>query len=75
MCVCVSGEHDYLLATGGSDGAVKLWDLRNCDQAVHDLQGHKSGVYQVRAACISAITPGAELSSSGVVVWLCGCVC
>ena len=55
MYACVAGENEYLVATGGSDGAVKLWDLRNCEQPMHDLQGHKSGVYQVRATHTGAM--------------------
>ena len=44
----MAGDNDYVVATGGSDGAVMLWDLRNFETATHNLQGHKSGVYQVR---------------------------
>jgi len=43
---------EYLLATGGSDHVVGLWDLRNMSQKIHKFEGHHNGVYQVKAcAC------------------------
>jgi histone-binding protein RBBP4 len=46
-CISFSPKDEFLLATGGSDGIVKLWDLRNLSHSLHDLVGHKSGVYQL----------------------------
>jgi histone-binding protein RBBP4 len=46
-CISFSPLDEFLFATGGSDGMVKLWDMRNLNRAIHTLEGHKAGVYQL----------------------------
>lgn len=46
-CISFNPKNEHLFATGGSDGIVKLWDLRKLDKSIHDMPGHKAGVYQL----------------------------
>ncbi|RYG66362.1 hypothetical protein EON64_09945 [archaeon] len=46
-CVSFNPHNEFLLATGGSDNVVKLWDLRNMATELHQLEGHRAGVYQL----------------------------
>lgn len=46
-CVSFNPFNEYLLATGGSDHVIGLWDLRNMKQKLHTFEGHQGGVYQV----------------------------
>lgn len=60
-CISFNPNDEYVLATGGSDGLVKIWDQRKMDQALHVLEGHRAGVYQVSWA---PFTKGVIASSS-----------
>lgn len=46
-CLSFNPFNEYLVATGGSDNLVAMWDLRNTSQKLHEFSGHKGGVYQV----------------------------
>jgi histone-binding protein RBBP4 len=46
---------EFLLATGGSDHAVRLWDLRNMSQCLHTMEGHRGDVFQVHNAFESRV--------------------
>jgi histone-binding protein RBBP4 len=46
-CLSFNPNHEFQLATGGTDGVVALWDVRNIKSSVHTLRGHRSGVFQV----------------------------
>jgi histone-binding protein RBBP4 len=46
-CISFNPLNEFLLATGGSDHMVNLWDIRNLKQKLHAFEWHKSGVYQV----------------------------
>jgi histone-binding protein RBBP4 len=46
-CISFNPFNETILATGGSDGIVKLWDLRNLSSCTHECVGHKAGVYQL----------------------------
>lgn len=42
-CVSFNPFDEFTLATGGSDGSVKIWDTRNLSEAMHQCIGHKAG--------------------------------
>lgn len=46
-CIAFNPLNEFLLATGGSDSMVNLWDIRNLKQKLHAFEWHKSGVYQI----------------------------
>lgn len=46
-CLSFNPFNEYLLATGGSDNVVNLWDLRNMKEKLHTFESHTNGVYQV----------------------------
>lgn len=46
-CLSFNPFSEWLLATGGSDNVVKLWDLRSMNEPLHCFEGHSEGVYQV----------------------------
>jgi histone-binding protein RBBP4 len=45
--IAFSPNSEFLLATGGNDMCVTLWDLRNMSQKMHVMEGHQADVYQV----------------------------
>lgn len=45
-CVQFNPLNEYLVATGGSDGHVNIWDVRNLRDKFHALSTHTEGVYQ-----------------------------
>lgn len=46
-CLSFNPFSEFLMATGGADKLVNLWDLRNLNQKLHSFEGHNEGVYQV----------------------------
>jgi histone-binding protein RBBP4 len=46
-CISFNPFNDFLLATGGADKCVCLWDMRNFKQPLHTFEGHNAGVFQV----------------------------
>lgn len=68
-CISFSPFDEFLLGTGGSDGIVKLWDLRNLSHSLHDLHGHKAGVYQLNWSPFSETTLASSSEDRRVYVW------
>lgn len=46
-CLSFNPFSEFLLASGGTDNMVHLWDLRCMLKPLHSLEGHEAGVYQV----------------------------
>lgn len=46
-CITFNTFNENLVATGGSEGVVKVWDLRYLQNPMNTLEHHKEGVYQV----------------------------
>ena len=46
-CLAFNPLNEYLLATGGSDCVVNLWDLRKLTEKLHTFTDHKKGVFGV----------------------------
>ena len=57
-CVVVFSPHGRLLASGGADGKVKVWEVAS-GQEVRTLRGHTGWVYSV------AFSPDGRLLASG----------
>ena len=68
-CLAFNPFSEYLLATGGSDNVVALWDLRNLKQKVHSFEGHNEGVYQVSWAPFNETLLGSCSSDRRLHVW------
>ena len=60
-CLSFNPYNEFLLATGGGDSMVNLWDLRKMDSYMHQLEGHREGVYQVFAAFFVCVCVRARL--------------
>ena len=61
-CLSFNPFNEYLLATGGSDKVVALWDLRNLKEKLHKFESHQSGVYQVSWAPFNETILGSSSS-------------
>ena len=46
-CLSFNPYNEFLVATGGLDKTVALWDLRNMKERIHSFKGHDKGVFQV----------------------------
>lgn len=48
-CLAFNPKNEWLLATGGNDSMVNIWDMRNLKNKFHSCEKHQegSGVYQV----------------------------
>jgi WD40 repeat protein len=68
-CLAFNPFNEFLLATGGSDQTVALWDLRNLKQRLHAFEGHQSGVYQVSWAPFNETILGSCSADRRVNVW------
>jgi peroxin-7 len=45
---CDFNKYDEMIATGGTDKTVKLWDLRNLKTAVNVFANHKYPIKRVK---------------------------
>jgi histone-binding protein RBBP4 len=61
--------NEFLLATGGSDNVVSLWDMRNLKQKLNTFEGHQNGVYQVSWAPFNETILGSCSSDRRVNIW------
>lgn len=68
-CLSFNPFSEYLVATGGSDGVVGLWDLRNLKQKLHSLEGHQGGVFQVSWAPFNETILGSCSADRRVHIW------
>jgi WD40 repeat protein len=55
--IAFSPNSEFLLATGGNDMCVTLWDLRNMSQKMHVMEGHQGDVYQVYNKHLQLLEP------------------
>lgn len=68
-CLSFNPFSEYLLATGGSDNTVALWDLRNLQQKLHTFEGHQSGVYQVSWSPFNETIIGSASADRRLNIW------
>lgn len=68
-CISFNPYNEFLLATGGSEGAVHLWDLRKFEAPLHVLEGHRGGVFQVSWAPFQETILGSCSADRRVHIW------
>lgn len=68
-CLSFHPTNEFLVSTGGSDGAVNLWDLRNLKDKMHSLEWHKEGVYSVSWAPFEETILGSSGHDRRVHLW------
>ncbi len=68
-CLSFNPSEEFSLATGGSDRAVRVWDIRNLKSATHILEGHQNGVYQVSWAPFDSNVVASSGSDRRLFVW------
>jgi histone-binding protein RBBP4 len=47
-CIAFHPEIEHIVATGSSDKKVGIWDLRNYDKKIHELDAHKADVMSLQ---------------------------
>ncbi len=77
-CLSFNPNNEFLLATGGADRVVALWDMRNMTKPLHRFEGHKDEILQVGKSCavplLFACVSLRVCVSSVCVVCVCVCV-
>jgi histone-binding protein RBBP4 len=68
-CLAFNPFSEFILATGGNDHVVKLWDLRNMKESLHTFEGHTDGVYQVSWAPFNETILGSSGRDRRVHIW------
>lgn len=68
-CLAFNPVQEYLLATGGADHTVAIWDMRNLKSRVHTLEGHADQVYMVQWAPFNETILGSCSADRRVHVW------
>lgn len=68
-CLSFNPFSEFLLATGGSDKVVNLWDIRNLSTKVHSFEGHNAGVYQVNWAPFNETILGSSSADRRLHIW------
>lgn len=68
-CLSFNPVNEFLIATGGSDSWVNLWDIRSLKQPFHKFEGHKEGVYQVSWSPFNETILGSCSQDRRVHVW------
>ncbi|KAL0266091.1 UNVERIFIED_CONTAM: hypothetical protein PYX00_011807 [Menopon gallinae] len=60
---------EFVLATGGADAAVKIWDTRYLDRALHTLLSHRKSVNQVRWSVHMSSVLASASADRRVCIW------
>jgi histone-binding protein RBBP4 len=68
-CLSFNPTNEFLLATGGSDEEVNLWDLRNMSKKIHTFNGHSSGVFSLEWAPFNETILGSSGLDRKVILW------
>jgi len=68
-CVQFSPFNEHLLLTGGSDHNVALWDRRNIQNKLHQMEAHSEQIYQVQWSPHSEVHLASSSSDRRVMIW------
>jgi WD40 repeat protein len=69
MSVSFNPFSEFLLATGGTDRVVKLWDSRDLRQAVHTFVGHEDDVLGVQWSPFNEAMLASSSADRRINVW------
>jgi hypothetical protein len=68
-CLSFNPKHEHMVATGGSDALVNIWDLRFLTSKLHECAAHKEGVFQVSWSPHSPNILGSCSSDRRLLIW------
>jgi WD40 repeat protein len=68
-CLSFNPFNEYLLATGGSDTVVKVWDIRSLNEPICNFEWHMEGVYQVSWAPFNGSILASSSRDRRVHIW------
>ena len=68
-CLSFNSGNEHLVATGGADGLVNLWDTRKMKERLHSCKGHKKEVLQLSWAPHNETILGSCSADRRVNIW------
>ena len=68
-CLSFNPNNEFLLATGGADKVVALWDLRNLARSLHKFEGHKQEILQVAWAPFTESIVASSSADRRIHIW------
>eukprot|EP01084_Bolivina_argentea_P296921 511454_1 len=68
-CCEFSPFNEYLFLTGGSDNNISLWDKRNINTKLHQLEGHTESIYRVGWSPHSEVHLASSSSDRRIMIW------
>lgn len=68
-CLSFNPFNEFLVATGGLDQSVALWDLRNMKERLHTFEGHSKGVFQVSWSPFNETILGSSSADRRICIW------
>merc|ERR1712130_62770 len=68
-CASFSPLNEHLFLTGGSDHNVALWDKRNIQHKLHQMEGHSEQIYQVQWSPHSEVHLASSSTDRRVMIW------
>lgn len=66
-----SPHNEFLFLTGGSDGVVKLWDMRYLSEDLHEFTEHTEAVCRVRWNPANESLFASGSADTRVIIWDC----
>ena len=68
-CLSFNPNNEFLVATGGADKVVALWDMRNMNKPLHRFEGHTDEILQLSWAPFTESIFASSSADRRVHIW------